>query len=311
MMDLAGFDLNLLRVFAAIMQERSVTRAGERLGLSQPAVSAALNRLRHLLDDQLFVRRGNEMEPTPRAEDMIGPVRNALDQLEAALQGARRFDPGAAQRTFTLLGADYFSMLLMPALADRMARIAPGVRLRLLDSGRADIERQLAQDAVDVVLEGPLDLPDWVSRRVLFRSRFVVVARRDDPRPAAQGAAPGDPFPLDLFCDLPHALRTIEGDLSGYADTALAEAGRSRRVILGAPHFHGVLLAVARGSMIAAVPETFAAAFAEGLGLAVYRTPIPFPEPDIQMYWHSRHDRSPVHQWLRAQILELTQEDAD
>lgn len=303
-MDLPGFDLNLLRVFAALMRERSVTRAGEQIGLSQPAVSAALNRLRHLLDDQLFVRRGNDMVPTPRAEDLSGPVQAALGQLEAALQGRRGFDPASAERTYTLLGGDYFSMLLMPALSRRIRQAAPGVRLRLLDGGWGDAERMLQEDALDLVLEGPLDLPGWVSRETLFRSEFVIVARRDDPELAAEGVRPGDRFPLELFCATPHALRTLQGGLTSFTDAALAEIGRSRRVVLAVPHFQGVLLTVAQGGVIAAVPRRFAEAFAPALGLSLYRPPIAMPEPEIQMYWHSRHDRNPAHRWLRTQVAE-------
>jgi len=142
-MSLNALDLNLLRVFDALMRERSVTRAGERIGLSQPAVSAALNRLRHLVGDQLFVRRGNDMVPTPRAEDLAAPVRSALAEIEKAFMGGARFDPATAERTFTFMGADYFSMRLMPELARRMAVAAPGIVLRLLDSARGDVDRLL------------------------------------------------------------------------------------------------------------------------------------------------------------------------
>jgi DNA-binding transcriptional LysR family regulator len=303
MMDLTGFDLNLLRVFVAISRERSVTRAGEQIAMSQPAVSAALNRLRYVLDDQLFVRRGNDMVPTPRAEELIGPLQEALDKLQAALQVKRPFDPAAATRVYTLLGADFFSMLLMPRLSERLARRAPHVRLRLLDSGRGDADRMLRDDTADVLLEGPLDLPDWVSSQTLFKSEFAVVARQDHPELRARGVAPGDVIPLDLFCALPHALRTIEGGMTGFTDAALERVGRSRRVTLVLPHFHAVLTAVARGDLLAAIPRRFAEAFAAGLNVGLYRSPVELPTPNIDMYWHSRHDRDPAHRWLRDEIV--------
>jgi len=304
MMDLTGFDLNLLRVFVAIAKERSVTRAGEQIAMSQPAVSAALNRLRYVLDDQLFVRRGNDMVPTPRAELLIGPVQDALERLQAALQVKRAFDPAAAQRIYTILGADFFSMLLMPALSARLATLAPGIRLRLLDSTRSDNDRMLLEDAADVVLEGPLDLPDWVSRQTLFKSEFTVIARQDHPRLRAEGIEPGDVIPLDLFCELPHALRTVEGGMTGFTDAALERVGRSRRVMLVLPHFHAVLTAVSRGELIAMIPRRFAEAFAPAVDVGLYRSPVDMPAPEIQMYWHSRHDRDPAHQWLRSQIVD-------
>ena len=304
MMDLTGFDLNLLRVFVAIAKERSVTRAGEQIAMSQPAVSAALNRLRYVLDDQLFVRRGNDMVPTPYAEALIGPVQDALDRLQAALQIKRQFDPAAVTRVYTLVGADYFSLLLMPVLSSRFAKHAPGIRLRVLDSGRTDNARMLLDDAADVVLEGPLEMPEWVSREVLFRSEFTIVAKKDHPKLLRLGVKPGDVMPLDLFCELPHALRTIEGGLTGFTDAALEKIGRSRRVILTLPHFHGVLLAVARGELIAALPARFAKVFAPALDVGLYKPPIEIPVPEIQMYWHSRRDRDPAHGWLRRQIIE-------
>lgn len=310
-MDLAGFDLNLLRVFDAVFRERSVTRAGDQIGLSQPAVSAALNRLRYLLDDQLFVRRGTEMIPTPRAEDLSGPINTALEMLEAAVQGRGHFDPTEARRTYTLLAGDYFSMLLMPSLSERVLKIAPGVRLRLLDGGWSDAERMLQDDAVDLVLEGPIQAPEWVSRETLFRSKFVIVAPAHNSRLADEGVRPGDTFPLELFCELPHALRTLQGGMTSFTDAALEKIGRSRRVVLAVPHFQGVLLAVARGGMIAAVPETFAEQFARPLGLALYPPPVEMPTPEIQMYWHSRHDRNPAHCWLRTQVAETVKDIVD
>lgn len=294
------FDLNLLRVFDALMRERSVTRAGERIGLSQPAVSAALARLRAGLGDQLFVRRGTEMAPTPRAEDLAAPVREALLTVDRTLFGERRFDPAAATGAFTLLGADFFSTLVMPTLAMRLRAEAPGMRLRFLDSARGDVDRLLKEDAIDLALERPLQLPDWVSSARLFDSPFAVVAARGHPRLA--GLAQGAAIPLELFCDLHQAIRTITGELSGAVDDALAEVGARREVVLGLPHFQGVALAVARSDLVAALPVQYARAVAADLGLALYDPPIPIPAPEIRMYWHARHDGNPAHAWLRGEV---------
>jgi DNA-binding transcriptional LysR family regulator len=300
-MNLNAIDLNLLRVFDALMRERSVTRAGEQIGLSQPAVSAALNRLRHLLDDQLFVRRGNDMVPTPRAEDVALPVRAALAEIERAFARGRAFDPATAERTFTLMGADFFSMWLMPELARRLSRAAPKAVLRLLDSARGDVDRLLQDDSIDAALEGPLKVPDWISSELLFRSPFVVIAAKDNP--AIAGVAAGARLPLDLFCALPHAIRSIDGSVSGFVDAALTEAGRTRRVVLALPHFHGIALSVAKSDLIAAVPMQYADLVAADLGLALFQPPVDVAVPDVQLYWHSRHDNDPVHKWLRGEIL--------
>jgi len=300
-MNLNAVDLNLLRVFDALMRERSVTRAGEQIGLSQPAVSAALNRLRHLLDDQLFVRRGNDMVPTPRAEDVAPRVRVALAEIERAFTGGRAFDPATAERNFTLMGADFFSILLMPELAKRLSKAAPGIVLRLLDSASGNVDRLLQEDSIDAALERPLRVPDWISSELLFRSPFVIISAKNNS--AIAGIAAGAMLPLDTFCALPQAIRSIDGSVGGLVDVALAEAGRSRRVVLALPHFHGVARAVANSSLIAAVPAQYADLVAAELGLAVFQPPVEVAAPEVKMYWHSRHDNDLAHKWLRGEIL--------
>jgi len=304
-MNFAAFDLNLLRVFNALMRERSATRAGEAIGLSQPAVSAALNRLRHLLNDQLFVRRGNDMVPTPRAVSLDETVREALAGLEAALAGDRRFDPGAADRLFTLIGADFFSTLLMPKLSERLAVKAPRVRLRLMDIARGDFVRLLQEDVVDVAMEPSFEMPDWISTETLFIAPLAIIVAKSHPA-LAKGPWRGSEFPLDLFCELPHAIRSVDG-LHGVVDVGLAAVGRSRRVVLMLPHFQSVALAVAQGRLIAAIPIQFARAVASSLDLAIYDPPIPVMAHTIKLYWHRRHDKNPAHQWLREEILSATE----
>lgn len=301
-MNFNAVDLNLVRVFDALMLERSVTRAGERIGLSQPAVSAALNRLRHLFDDALFVRQGNEMIPTPRAQDLAARARDALAAIEEMVRSVRPLEPARLDRTFTLIGADFFSMLLMPHLARKVAEGAPNVRLRLLDSARGDVARLLLDNAVDMALERPLDMPEWISSTLLFHAPFVVVASSRNA--ALAGSAEGDEMPLDVFIRLPHAIRSIDGSMSGMVDAALAERGLARSVRLALPHFQGVALAVAAGEHIAALPEQFARSVKASLGLRTFAPPIPIPVPEVNLYWHARHDDDPAHRWMRGQILE-------
>lgn len=302
-MNFAAFDLNLLRVFDALARERSVTRAGDLIGMSQPAVSSALGRLRDLLKDELFVRRGNEMLPTPRAEAIAERIRDALAQIEHAISGDARFDPASAERVFTLFGADFFSMQLMPHFARRIAAVAPGIVLRLLDSASGDVERLLRDNVIDMALERPLDIPDWVSREMMFHSPFVVIAARGHAAIRAAGVKPGAKLPLKLFCSLSHALRSIDGSLSGAVDDALRKAGAARHVALALPHFHAIARAVAEGSLIATVPVQLARAVAKDLGLATYKLPIAVPVPEISLYWHKRNDGNPAHRWMRGQVL--------
>lgn len=301
-MNFATFDLNLLRVFHALLRERSVTRAGDRLALSQPAVSSALSRLRHALGDELFLRQGNTMVPTDRALALATPIAEALATLEGALAAATGFDPAGAERIFTLAGADFFSNLLMPELFERVAAAAPGITLRLIDNARGDVATLLGDQDVDIALDAPSEIPDWIARLPLFASPFTVIAARG--MPALAGVPEHAPMPLDLFCALPHALRSVNGSLNGFTDAALARVGRARRVMLALPHFHAVALAVARGRLIAAVPRQYANAMAAELGLACYAPPVPIPVPEISLYWHRRRDHDPAHRWLREQVAQ-------
>jgi DNA-binding transcriptional LysR family regulator len=307
-MNFNGFDLNLLRVFDALMRERSVTRAGDQIGLSQPAVSAALKRLREILDDQLFIRRGNDMIPTPRALELGSSTREALGKIEFALRNRKQFDPATIQRRFTFLGSDVFSLMLMPALSRRFAEEAPGISLQLVDNAWGNAERLLQEDAVDIALESELDVPEWVSSMHLLSAPYVVVASAKHPGIAAAGIAPREAIPLDLFCQLHHVVRSSSGTLNCVVDTALAKAGRKRHVALILPHTLGVAIATANSLHLATVPRQFADLMATHLGLKIYDSPVPLPATNINVFWHARHNGDLAHQWLRGQIVRVRDE---
>lgn len=301
-MNFASFDLNLLRVFDALMREQSVTRAGEIIGLSQPAVSNALGRLRHALEDELFIRRGHDMVPTPRAEALAGQVREALAQIERAISSEIAFDAAKAERVFTLHGSDFFSTLAMPRLFGQISRIAPGIGLRLLESAIGEVEVLLRENVIDAALERAMPMPKWVSSEIILHSDFVIVAAETHPVIREAGLRPGEPMPMQLFCDLPHALRSVDGSMSGIVDDRLSEAGAKRQVMLALPHFHGVAVAVSQSRLIAALPHQTVNALAGELRLAIYKPPVKISPQELRLYWHRRHDRVPAHRWLRDQI---------
>jgi DNA-binding transcriptional LysR family regulator len=304
-MNFNGFDLNLLRVFDALMRERSVTRAGDQIGLSQPAVSAALKRLREILDDQLFIRRGNDMIPTPRALELGSSTREALGKIEFALGNRKQFDPATIQRRFTFLGSDVFSLMMMPALSRRFAEEAPGISLQLVDNAWGNAERLLQEGAVDIALEGELDVPDWVSSMHLLSAPYVVVASAKHPGIAAAGIASREVIPLDLFCQLHHVVRSSSGMVNCVVDSALAKVGRKRHVTLILPHTLGVAIATANSLHLATVPRQFADLMATHLGLKIYESPVPLPATNINVFWHARHNGDLAHQWLRRQIVRV------
>lgn len=301
-MNMATFDLNLLKVLDALLREGTTVGAGARIGLSQPAVSAALGRLRAALGDPLFVRKGARLQPTDFARALAGPLREHLDALARTLAGPAPFDPATARAAFRLSGADFFADMLMPGLAARVAREAPGVTLSLIDLVPQDHAATLERDLVDLALIPRLEFPEWMDWRPAFHSSFAMVARAGHPRLA--GVPAGAAVPLDLFCDLSHALMSPEGRTRAQVDAALAAVGRERRVVLTLPVFGGVLRAVAASDLVAMVPRQLALAMAPGLGLAVHAAPVPVPVPLMCMTWARRSTATPAHRWLRRLVAE-------
>ncbi|MHA6264210.1 LysR family transcriptional regulator [Arenibacterium sp. CAU 1754] len=304
-MNLLSFDLNLLRVLDALLQEGSTVRAGARIGLSQPAVSAALGRLRMALDDPLFVRHGQRLEPTEYARALADPLRRTLDDIETMISGPGSFDPMKAVETFKLSGSDFFAEMLMPALGDHLSRVAPNVRVQLVDLVPDNYVDTLENYEVDIALIPKMEHPSWVDWQPLFRSGFVMIARRGHPRLARARLQPGDVIPIDLFCDLGHILFSPEGNLRTMGDAALAAAGRERRVVMTMPVFYGVSRAVAESDHVALLPEQLAARLSGSMGLDIYEPPMPIAKPEIGMIWHKRASNAPAHRWIRDQIAQL------
>ena len=302
MVNLSSFDLNLLRVLDAMLREGSTVRAGERLGLSQPAVSAALGRLRAALGDELFVRVGQGMEPTHFAKGLEVGLRQTLDGI-AAMLSAASFDPATARDAFRIAGSDFFAELLMPKLGDTIVRQAPGMRVHLIDLVPNSYTAALERTEADLALVPRVEAPDWVEARPVFTAPFHVIARRGHPR--LSRLAPGEVIPLDLFCDLGHVLFSPEGRPVAMGDAALAAVGRTRPVVMTMPVFSGVYLAVAGSDLIALLPGQLARHVAQRLPVDVYRAPMPIAPAAMQMIWHRRQSRNPAHGWLRDRIAEI------
>ncbi|TCD14463.1 LysR family transcriptional regulator [Oricola cellulosilytica] len=301
-MNWSSVDLNLLRVFDAMMMELSTVRAGERIGLSQPAVSSALGRLRHLVGDELFVREGNRMVPTSRAVELQDPVRNALRQIEAALCSASAFDPATSERDFVILGSDYFSTLLMPRLAMRLTREAPAATIQMLDYPSSSVIPLLVEGKIDLAVDRNLDAPEWIVRDTLFSSYIHCVARKGHPVLAARGIAPGERVPPDIFCAIPQVLMSMDGGKTGTIDLELKERGLHRRVAMTVPHFQAVALATESSDLLGNLPVHFARQAAQSLDIELYLPPFDPPVIGVSMYWHRRVDRDPANRWLRRQV---------
>lgn len=305
MVNLTSFDLNLLRVLDALLETCSTTRAGQRIGLSQPAVSAALGRLRGALGDPLLIRQGRQLVPTDFAAGLRDPLREILERTERLLTPAGRFDPAAATDVFRLSGSDFYAEMLMPNLAEHLSRVAPGMRVQLVDLVPDNHVETIARHDVDMAILPRTALPGWLDSRAMHRSRFVAIARAGHPALAAAGVAAGDTVPLDLFCALSHVVFSPEGRLHAMGDVALARIGRERRVAMTLPVFSGVYNAVSQSDLIALIPQQLAERMAPRIGLRIYRPPIPMPEVTIDLIWHRRATDTPAHRWLRDRIADL------
>ncbi len=302
-MNFATLDLNLLRVLDAVLVEGSTTKAGDRLGLSQSAVSNALNRLRSALGDELFVRRGNRLVPTDYAAGVRDGLREELNRLEALLARGRTFEPGVADGNFKIAASDFMADMLMPRLGDHLARTAPRIRAQLVDLVPQDYVASLERYDADIALIPDTDLPDWINREPLFHSPFSVIGRAGNP--SLTEVPNGAEMQMDLFCALGHVLFSPEGKLSAMGDAALARVGRERRVAMTLPVFSGVCRAVSESDLIALVPMQLAHHVAQGFGLKVFAPPFPITPALIIAIWHKRSDQNPMARWMRQQVFDL------
>ena len=296
-MNWGAFDLNLLIVFDAVMQEHSVTRAGQRIGLSQPAMSHALTRLRHMLKDELFIRTPDGMAPTPRAEALAVPLRNALSEMQLALEPAA-FDPVVADRRFTVALNNYAAVVLAPPLVAAVAAAAPGVRLDLRPSGTLDIVEKLDHGDLDLTF-GSMDSPgERFAAAPLLEDPFVMVMRRGHPVSRSKLSAA-------TFAELPHLEISSSQEDTGFIDRWLSEQGLARRVALRAPYLSAAPILV-QSDMVATLSLRIAQELVRSHPLQLREPPYDSPRIRTVMLWHRRLDRHPAHRWLRDVILSVT-----
>ncbi|MEX3984809.1 LysR family transcriptional regulator [Paraburkholderia sp. EG287A] len=287
-------DLNLLRALDALLDERNVTRAAQRLSLTQPAVSAMLTRLRESFGDPLFVRSQRGIVPTERALQLAAPLKQVLSEIEQMLQ-PQAFAPAEAEMTLTLASTDYaLRAVVVPYLA-RLRETAPGVRAMIVPVQHERLQAQLESGDVDLALITPETTPADLHARRLFDERYVCVMRADHP--AAQRR-----LTLDRFCALDHALVSYAGgSLSGVTDEALARVGRTRRVTVSVNSFLVLPDILLTSDLIAVVPSRLVK---DAAGLAVVEPPLAIPGFTKTLAWHERTHRSPGHQWARALLFE-------
>jgi DNA-binding transcriptional LysR family regulator len=295
--NLAGVDLNLLTAFDALLVERNVTRAARRTGISQPAMSHALARLRVLLDDPILVRTAKGMVATARAEALEMPIRRALRDIEDAIRRGPVFDPKTAQRSFAIATGDYGQLVVLPPLLARLAKEAPGIDLRV-HAMPDDVVRPLEDSTFDVaVVSIPRDLPGGIVRQKLFDEKFVVVLRTGHKALRRE-------LDLETFVALPHALIAPSGRPTGLVDEVLEKKGLRRRIALTVPHFLVAPLVVASSDLVITLPERVARAFVAMASLQIRKPPFAMAGFTTYQVWHERRRHDPAHAWLRKTISE-------
>lgn len=306
---LRNLDLNLLKVFDMVMSERSLTRAAEQLALTQPAVSNALRRLREALGDELLVRKGRTLEPTPRAETLWPAVRGCLQQLQASL-APPSFDPASATSTFILTMADATAAEVMPGLLGIITAQAPHVSLRVVPLTTRD-PRQLLEDGHADLAVGhfPAVLADLTARAQagdsaaflhhrLFSGDYVCVMRKGHPLAR-------EPLTLQRFCEARHMLVSFSGRPYGFIDEALAALDQRRHVVLTVNQFFTAGKVVAQSDVLTVLPRHFVGVTGFAQDLVLRELPFPVPPIQVDTLWHLRKDADRSHAWLRDQIANL------
>ena len=297
---LAALDLNLLVVFDAIMRERSVTRAGQRLGLSQPAMSHALTRLRHMLKDELFVRSPNGMVPTPRAEELATPVRTALDGLQQSLEPVQ-FDPSKATASFRIAVDNYAAIVLVAPIAAQIARIAPGVRLDFRPSGTLDVLGQLDRSELHLAIGPSAVQGERFSRRRLLQDQFVLVHRKRHPASNAQE------FSTELLTTLPQLEISSAQFGPDFVEIGHGKSKPGLRAAMRAPFLSAAQI-LATSDLVSVLPLNVAKNMTRSHPL-VFRRLSRSPKPiEAAMIWLRRLDNQPAHVWLRDVISRVTSE---
>ncbi len=314
-MNFRTLDLNLLRVFDEVMAERNLTRAARNLSMTQPAASNALRRLRDALGDELVVRAGYGVEPTPFAQALWPSVREALSQLRAVIAPSE-FDPSTSRATFVLAMADATAALLIPLLLARIEKRAPDISLRVLPLTTRDPRQMLETSEVDAAIghfpaamaaitlgEMQQESSENFGHERIYSGQYVCVMRPDHPLAAGE-------LGLDDYCEARHLLVSFSGRPFGFVDEALAAIGRRRRVVLTLNQFFTAGKVVARSDLLTALPSHFTASSGIGEELAVRRIPLDMPQVHVDMLWHRRHESRAAHAWLRTSVLEAVRDAA-
>ncbi|HEY1043806.1 MAG TPA: LysR family transcriptional regulator [Telluria sp.] len=306
-MSFLTLDLNLLRVFDAVMTEQNLTRAAGHLAMTQPAVSNAIKRLRESLGDELLIRTAYGVKPTPRAEALWPAVRQALASLEAAVS-PETFDVAKTHATFRMAMADATAAFWLPSLMRSIEKEAPNVNVRMVPLTTREPRPMLLRGDIDlavgffpgVVAQLAGDVGSPIRHERLYTGQYVSVMRKDHPLAAK------DELTLDDYCSANHLLVSFSGRAHGLVDEALAQLGRERRIRLTVNQFFTAGRVVANSDLITVLPHHLISSTGMTEELVTRQLPFPMPAVHLDMLWHERDARSPAHKWLRAHLESMS-----
>jgi DNA-binding transcriptional LysR family regulator len=299
-MDIRSVDLNLLLVFDAMIEHRSVTRAAEAIGLSQPAMSAAVARLRRLFDDALFVRSGAQMRPTPLAASLGPAVRRVVDTVRNEILQSHSFDPATSERTFTIITPDIGEINFLPKIVALFAAQAPMLNLRTLAMPRHAAAEALETGEAELAVGYYPDLhkAGFFQQR-LFKNSFVCILRNDHP-------SVGDQITLKQYLDLPHA--AVRPGREHLFEAYLQKKGLKRRVMLETSHFMSLLPIIESSDLIATVPSDLADMCVRHARIRIVAVPLKTPVIEVHQFWHRRFHKDTANIWLRGLVHALFRE---
>jgi DNA-binding transcriptional LysR family regulator len=292
---LSQVDLNLFVVLEAIYREGNITRAGHQLNLTQPAISHALKRLRDLLKDPLFVRRGAQMVPTPFTRSMIDQVRQALQILEVNLCESHQFDPKQTRRNFHISIWEYLESLALPTLLHRLERLAPEMSITTSRVKRRDLEAELASGSLDLAIDVPITTSEPIHQKRLLREPFVVIAQAAHPKISGS-------LDLDTYLAQSHVLVSSRRYGPSLIDVELSRLGHRRKIVLRCQHSYAACRVVSESDLLLTLSQKHAQILNAGLGNRIYPFPLKTAQLEAQMYWHESVENDPANRWLRKQI---------
>jgi DNA-binding transcriptional LysR family regulator len=299
---MAQLDLNLLHVLVALEDRRSVSGAALKLGRSQPAVSAALSKLRQFFDDPLFLRTGNMMEPTPRAAAVVRSARSLLERVQTEIVALPQFDPAASDRTIRLALSDVGEVVFLPAILQALRDAAPRAAVQSVSVPAAEVANELERGGIDLAIGYFPDLKKSnYFQQALFMDGFASLVRADHPIAGAK-------LTLAQFLQLEHAVVRAESRTEEVIEKFLARRKIQRRIVLTTPHFASAPIIVAQSDLIVTVPEPLARYFTRGSrDLRIVGLPFRLPRIELKQFWHRKYHHDARNRWLRTLIYQQFQ----